>query len=56
MTTAKPVAGAEEVGDTTPVEVPLHMRRVAFDPAPELSAVRDGEGVREVVTTFGTPA
>ena len=56
MTTAKPAAGAEELREAAPAEVPLHMRRVAFDPAPELSAVRDDEGVREVVTTFGTPA
>jgi cytochrome P450 len=37
-------------------QIPLHMRRNGFDPVPELAGVRAGEGVRRVVTTFGTPA
>jgi cytochrome P450 len=39
-----------------PPEIPLHMRRAGFDPVPELAAVREDEGVRRVVTSFGTPA
>ena len=46
----------ETVRDTGPPQVPLHMRRNGFDPDPELTAVREDEGVRRVVTTFGTPA
>ena len=38
-----------------PVEMPLHMRRSAFAPVPELVALRDGEGVREVEGVFGSP-
>ncbi|MGE0216199.1 cytochrome P450 [Mycolicibacterium sp.] len=34
-------------------EMPLHMRRDAFDPTPALSAIREGEGVRTVTNTFG---
>jgi cytochrome P450 len=37
-------------------QIPLHMRRDAFDPVAELAQVRAGEGVRRVVTTVGTPA
>jgi cytochrome P450 len=37
-------------------ELPLHMRRVGFDPAPELGAIREGEGVRKVRTPFGLEA
>ncbi|MEW9551893.1 cytochrome P450 [Nonomuraea sp. NPDC050783] len=42
------------MSDTT--VVPLHMRRDGFDPAPELSALREGEGVRRVPTPFGVEA
>ncbi|HEX4813370.1 MAG TPA: cytochrome P450 [Nonomuraea sp.] len=38
------------------VTLPLHMRRDAFDPDPELSAMRDEEGVRRVPTPFGVDA
>ncbi|MBE1588483.1 cytochrome P450 [Nonomuraea angiospora] len=33
--------------------MPLHMRRVGFDPAPELAALRDEEGIRRITTPFG---
>ncbi|MGN9847184.1 cytochrome P450 [Nonomuraea sp. H19] len=36
--------------------MPLHMRRVGFDPAPELGAARDEEGVKLVKTVFGADA
>jgi cytochrome P450 len=36
--------------------MPLHMRRVEFDPAPELAAARDEEGVKRVRTMFGMDA
>ncbi|MCG5215569.1 cytochrome P450 [Streptosporangium sp. KLBMP 9127] len=36
--------------------VPIHMRRAGFDPAPELSELRDGEGVRRIPTQFGVDA
>ena len=32
---------------------PLHMRRNAFDPTPELREIRESEGVRTVVNAFG---
>jgi cytochrome P450 len=32
---------------------PLHMRRAAFDPAPELRAIRDDAGVQVVTNAFG---
>ncbi|MFC4056766.1 cytochrome P450 [Planomonospora corallina] len=35
---------------------PLHMRRNGFDPVPELSALRDAEGVARVRTVFGVEA
>ncbi|MBB2911053.1 cytochrome P450 [Streptosporangium becharense] len=35
---------------------PLHMRRDGFGPAPELSALRDDEGVARITTVFGTEA
>ncbi|MER6950869.1 cytochrome P450 [Nonomuraea sp. NPDC000554] len=35
---------------------PLHMRRAAFDPAPELTELRDTEGIRRVPTPWGTDA
>ncbi|MGW0808992.1 cytochrome P450 [Nonomuraea sp. NPDC002799] len=38
------------------VTLPLYMRRNGFDPHPELSALRDGEGVRQVPTPFGVNA
>ncbi|MGW4800554.1 cytochrome P450, partial [Nonomuraea sp. NPDC004297] len=38
------------------VTVPLHMRRDGFDPVPELSALRDGEGIRRIPTPFGVDA
>jgi cytochrome P450 len=37
-------------------EMPLHMRREGFDPVPEMAALRDDEGVRQVETAFGMPA
>ncbi|MEU8355581.1 cytochrome P450 [Nonomuraea sp. NPDC048882] len=36
--------------------MPLHMRRVEFDPAPELAAARDEERVKRVQTAFGADA
>ncbi|TQM16373.1 cytochrome P450 [Pseudonocardia kunmingensis] len=36
--------------------LPIHMRRNGFDPAPELSALRDAGGVRRVRTPFGVDA
>ena len=39
-----------------PPEMPLHMRRDGFDPVPEMAALRDDEGVRQVETAFGMPA
>ena len=38
------------------LELPLHMRRDGFDPAAELAAVRDDEGIRLIETSFGYPA
>ncbi|MFG2075204.1 Cytochrome P450 [Nonomuraea maritima] len=38
------------------VTLPLHMRRSGFDPDPELSALRDDDGVRRVPTMFGFDA
>lgn len=35
---------------------PLHMRRDAFDPTPELGELRETTGVRTVVNTFGVTA
>ncbi|KAB8184689.1 cytochrome P450 [Microbispora catharanthi] len=35
---------------------PLHMRRDGFHPVPELSALRDDEGVARIRTMFGTDA
>jgi cytochrome P450 len=46
----------DTVRETAPPQIPLHMRRDGFDPVPELAAVREDEGVRPVVTSFGTPA
>jgi cytochrome P450 len=39
----------------TPV-MPLHMRRVGFDPPEELARIREQKGVTRVVTPFGLPA
>ncbi|GAA3694583.1 cytochrome P450 [Nonomuraea antimicrobica] len=36
--------------------MPLHMRRVEFDPAPELASARDDERVKRVATAFGDDA
>ncbi|MFI7616065.1 cytochrome P450 [Nonomuraea terrae] len=36
--------------------MPLHMRRVEFDPAPELAAARDEERVKRIKTVFGDDA
>ncbi|MEW9549828.1 cytochrome P450 [Nonomuraea sp. NPDC050783] len=36
--------------------MPLQMRRVAFDPAPELAAAREEEGVTRIRTAFGADA
>ena len=38
------------------VSPPLHMRRDGFHPAPELSALRNDEGVTRIRTVFGTDA
>jgi cytochrome P450 len=32
---------------------PVHMRRDAFDPTPELGEIRESEGVRRIVNAFG---
>lgn len=37
-------------------ELPLHMRRAGFDPVPDMAALRDDEGVRQVETAFEMPA
>ncbi len=39
-----------------PVLPPLHMRRNAFDPAPELGDIRASTGVDTIVTAFGAMA
>ncbi|MER7081798.1 Cytochrome P450 [Saccharopolyspora kobensis] len=36
-------------------DVPLFLRRDGFDPAPEMAALREEEGVRLVPSMFGTP-
>src|SRR5512132_1564611 len=36
--------------------MPVHMRRLRFDPVDELADVRQNEGVRPVITALGTPA
>ena len=36
-----------------PAVPPVHMRRDAFDPTPELGEIRDSTGVREVTNAFG---
>jgi cytochrome P450 len=45
-----------ETAVTQERELPVHMRRVEFDPAPELSEMRDGPGVSRIRTPFGTEA
>jgi cytochrome P450 len=37
-------------------ELPVHMRRTEFDPAPELREMRDGPGISRIRTPFGTEA
>ena len=37
-------------------DLPVHMRRVGMDPAPELAAAREQDGVVQVMTPFGTSA
>lgn len=37
-------------------DLPLHMRRVGLDPAPELTTAREQDGVVQVTTPFGTSA
>lgn len=37
-------------------ELPIHMRRIGFDPVEELASLRGQEGVVEVMTPFNTPA
>jgi cytochrome P450 len=49
-------AAPRQAGPQGPPQVPLHMRRDGFDPVPELARLRADEGVRRVVTAFGTPA
>ena len=39
----------------TPV-MPVHMRRVGFDPVDELARVREDGGVTRIITPFGLPA
>ncbi|MEU6412001.1 cytochrome P450 [Microbispora sp. NPDC046933] len=38
------------------MSLPLHMRRDGFHPVPELSALRNDEGVARISTVFGTDA
>jgi cytochrome P450 len=38
-----------------PEQPPLHMRRNAFDPTPELGQIRDSTGVTTVTNAFGMP-
>jgi cytochrome P450 len=45
--------GTVEYMTQAPAVPPVHMRRDAFDPTPELGEIRDGIGVREVVNAFG---
>lgn len=41
---------------TEPVTLPpLHMRRNAFDPVPELAQIREADGVRTVISALGNP-
>ncbi|MFV8054328.1 cytochrome P450 [Mycobacterium sp. 48b] len=41
---------------TEPVTLPpLHMRRNAFDPTPELAEIRETDGVRTVISALGNP-
>src|ERR1700754_3523400 len=36
--------------------LPVHMRRDGFDPAPEMSEIRDGKGIERIRTAFGIDA
>ncbi len=58
MGSVEDVTQTEEATSTTAQvrTVPLHMRRVGFDPISELVDVREGEGVRAVPTAFGGTA
>lgn len=38
-----------------PVLPPLHMRRNAFDPTPDLGEIRENDGVRTVISALGNP-
>src|SRR3954452_1423561 len=40
----------------TDIPMPMHMRRMGFDPPPELAHLRGDEGVLRVLTPFGLPA
>jgi cytochrome P450 len=40
----------------TPPLRPLHMRRTAFDPTPQLREIRESTGVGKTVAVFGMPA
>lgn len=44
---------SQATGEAAPGQPPLHMRRNAFDPIPELGEIRDREGVRTVTNAFG---
>ena len=39
-----------------PALPPLHMRRNAFDPTPDLGEIRETDGVRTVISALGVPA
>ncbi|WP_433293984.1 cytochrome P450 [Pseudonocardia sp. CA-142604] len=43
----------ETAAVTREQELPIHMRRDAFDPAPELAELRDGPGIGRIRTPFG---
>src|SRR5215218_5185651 len=40
-------------GTTQAPQLPLHMRRNAFDPIPELREIRETAGVRTATNSFG---
>lgn len=40
-------------GMSAPTRPPVHMRRDAFDPTPELGEIRAGDGIRAVTNAFG---
>ncbi|GAA0944654.1 cytochrome P450 [Pseudonocardia zijingensis] len=41
---------------TTAPTLPVHMQRNGFDPAPELTGMRDGPGIERIRNAFGTEA